>query len=160
MRHLTIISGGQTGVDRAALDVAIECHLPHGGWCPKGRLAEDDFIDMKYKLQETPSSKYEQRTKWNVRDSDGTLILYLNEMKSGTAYTRECCKQLSKPCLCLDLLNLPKNYGDNFVEWIATQNIQILNVAGPRESCRPEGIYNIAKNVIVLLIKSFWYAVD
>jgi len=68
-----IVSGGQTGVDRAALDFAIESDLPHGGWCPKGRLAEDAILDSRYQLKETPLAIYEQRTEWNVRDSDGKV---------------------------------------------------------------------------------------
>ena len=71
---LKIISGGQTGADRAALEFAIKQGIPHGGWCPKGRRSEDGQIDAKYQLQETPSSNYLQRTEWNVRDSDGTVI--------------------------------------------------------------------------------------
>ena len=70
-----LISGGQTGVDRAALDAALAAGLPIGGWCPKGRLAEDGVIPLRYPLQETPSQQYAQRTRWNVRDADGTLIL-------------------------------------------------------------------------------------
>jgi hypothetical protein len=70
-----IVSGGQTGADRAALDWAIARHVPHGGWCPKGRKAEDGVIDARYELMETPSDFYEERTLWNVRDSDGTVIL-------------------------------------------------------------------------------------
>lgn len=78
-----IISGGQTGADRAALDWAIENNVPHGGWCPKGRRAEDGLIDAKYQLKETPSSHYPQRTEWNVRDSYGTVIFSLAERLSG-----------------------------------------------------------------------------
>ena len=87
---MKIISGGQTGVDRAALDVAIHQGLPHGGWCPSGRRAEDGSIDAIYTLQETASRDYPCRTKWNVRDSDATLILYLGVPEGGTAYTIRC----------------------------------------------------------------------
>lgn len=73
--ELKIVSGGQTGVDRAALDVALELGLPCGGWCPKGRKAEDGVIHSRYPLKETPSEEYNERTTWNVRDSDGTLIV-------------------------------------------------------------------------------------
>src|SRR5229473_8136967 len=78
-----IISGGQTGADRAALDWAIENGVPHGGWCPKGRLAEDGRIDIRYQLQEAPSSGYPQRTEWNVRDSDGTVIFSIAPVLTG-----------------------------------------------------------------------------
>ena len=70
-----IVSGGQTGADRAALDWAMAHGVPHGGWCPAGRLAEDGVIDMRYSLKETPQPEYLQRTEWNVRDSDATLIV-------------------------------------------------------------------------------------
>jgi hypothetical protein len=74
IESLRIISGGQTGVDRAALDFAIAHGIPHGGWCPAGRKAEDGTIDLRYQLKETPSSNYVQRTEWNARDSDGTVV--------------------------------------------------------------------------------------
>src|SRR5438876_1977372 len=84
-----IISGGQTGVDRAALDVALELGIPCGGWCPQGRRAEDGVIPARYPLRETPWWGYPQRTEWNVRDSDGTLILAEGEPDRGTVLTRE-----------------------------------------------------------------------
>ncbi|PSQ85488.1 MAG: molybdenum cofactor carrier, partial [Bacteroidetes bacterium QH_2_63_10] len=82
-----IISGGQTGVDRAALDAALAFNVPVGGWCPKGRRAEDGQIPDRYPLEETPSEAYEQRTAWNVRDSDGTLIITDGSLEGGTALT-------------------------------------------------------------------------
>src|SRR5437870_6380616 len=93
-----IISGGQTGVDRAALDVALELGLPCGGWCPKGRRAEDGPIPARYPLAETPWSGYPQRTLWNVRDSDGTLILVDGEPDRGTQLTIELAKRKKKLC--------------------------------------------------------------
>src|SRR5438445_1429872 len=94
-----VISGGQTGVDRAALDVALELGVPAGGWCPKGRKAEDGSLAPRYPLTETPSEEYWQRTEWNVRDSDGTLVLTRGAPTEGTAYTIEVAKKLGKPCL-------------------------------------------------------------
>ena len=85
--NVKIISGGQTGVDRAALDVAVELEIPHGGWCPKGRLAEDGRIPDSYKLRETTSREYAVRTEQNVLDSDGTLILYRESISGGTELT-------------------------------------------------------------------------
>ena len=98
-----VISGGQTGVDRAALDVAVELGLIGGGWCPAGRLAEDGTIPEHYPLTETPTPEYEERTEWNVRDSDGTLILTIGEPSGGTAHTIECALAQAKPYFVLDL---------------------------------------------------------
>lgn len=98
-----VISGGQTGVDRAGLDAAIECGIPTGGWCPKGRRAEDGFVPHRYPLVEAPSSGYVQRTKWNVRDSDATVVLVLGELEGGSLFTAEIAAKLSKPCLVADI---------------------------------------------------------
>ena len=87
-----IVSGGQTGVDRAALDVALELGIPCGGWCPRGRRAEDGALSARYPLMETPSDDYVQRTTWNIRDSDGTLILTRGEPTGGTAQTALICE--------------------------------------------------------------------
>src|SRR5438105_15558458 len=89
-----IVSGGQTGVDRAALDVALELGMPCGGWCPRGRRAEDGPITDRYPLSETPWSGYPQRTGWNVRDADGTLILTMGQADRGTALTQQLAARL------------------------------------------------------------------
>src|ERR1043166_1868000 len=102
-----IRSGGQTGVDRAALDVALEWGVPCGGWCPRGRRAEDGPINPRYPLVETPWVGYPQRTEWNVRDSDGTLILTRGEADRGTALTIELASRYQKPCLVLALKGEP-----------------------------------------------------
>ncbi len=95
-----IISGSQTGADRAALDWAIEHGIPHGGWCPKGRLAEDCPIDARYQLQETPGSSYLQRTEWNVRDADGTVIFSITSgLSGGSKKTLDLAKKHNKPVL-------------------------------------------------------------
>jgi hypothetical protein len=102
--ELEIVSGCQSGVDRAALDAALEAGVPCGGWCPKGRAAEDGPIDARYPLHETPSSEVQQRTEWNVRDSDGTLILSRGtELTGGTLLTQRLAQQRGKPCLAIDL---------------------------------------------------------
>ena len=130
-----IVSGGQTGVDRAALDVAIEFGIPCGGWCPKGRTAEDGPIDARYPLQETPSEDYAQRTTWNVRDSDGTLIVTWGRPTGGTAQTVDDANGLGRPHLVVDLSLHPD---PSVVRvWAATHTVRILNVAGPRESKVP-----------------------
>ncbi|MGE5190221.1 MAG: putative molybdenum carrier protein [Gemmatimonadota bacterium] len=136
-----IVSGGQSGVDRAALDVAAEFSLPRGGWCPRGRAAEDGPIADTYPLRETPSPDTAQRTEWNVRDADGTLVLTEGEPSGGTAVTIRFARRHGKPCLVLDLGEdaEPGAVG----RWIAEHGIAVLNVAGPRESKRP-GIYGRA----------------
>ena len=136
-----LISGGQTGVDRAALDVALAGGLQIGGWCPKGRLAEDGKIPMIYPLQETPSRHYAQRTQWNVRDADGTLILTCNEPTGGTALTIHTAQRLHKPFRVIDLM-APEDPHD-VASWISQAGVIVLNVAGPRESTCP-GIYHEA----------------
>ncbi len=133
-----VASGGQTGVDRAALDVALELGLPCGGWCPKDRRAEDGPLDLRYPLTETPLEDYWQRTEWNVRDSDGTLVLTIGKLTEGTAFTIEVAKKLRKPCLVLDLNDAPAETAVR--TWANDHKVRALNVAGPRESKCP-GIY-------------------
>jgi hypothetical protein len=130
-----IVSGGQTGVDRAALDVALARGLPCGGWCPKGRRAEDGPIDARYPLQETPWWGYPQRTAWNVRDSDGTLILQRGEPDRGTALTAELAGRYGRPCLVVDLAGEPD--AAEARAWMEAHQVRILNVAGPRETSCP-----------------------
>lgn len=140
-----VISGGQSGVDRAALDVAIELGLPHGGWCPRGRLAEDGRLSEKYLLTETDSADYPVRTEKNVVDSDGTWILFHGRMSGGTALTKKLTSYHAKPAISTDL---SRNFSvQRVLNWIETLQIMRLNVAGPRESSRP-GIYELAKVVI------------
>jgi hypothetical protein len=136
-----IISGGQTGVDRAALDAALELVIPAGGWCPKGRLAEDGRIADRYPLQETDSPYYQVRTEKNVREADGTLILTRGKPKGGTALTIELAQKHDKPHLVIDFSK--KCDPSQVQEWSRKENIKILNVAGPRESENP-GIYRQA----------------
>jgi hypothetical protein len=95
-----ILSGGQTGADRAALDWAINNGMPHGGWCPKGRRAEDGRVPERYCLEETPQTQYRQRTTWNVRDADATLIVTLTgDLAGGTLFTRQYAERIGRPCL-------------------------------------------------------------
>ena len=122
-------------MDRAALDVALELCIACGGWCPRGRLAEDGPIDPRYPLRETPSADYAQRTEWNVRDSDGTLILTRGRPTGGTAQTVDYAQQLGKPYLVVDLAQPADPRAVR--AWLARKNIHILNVAGPRESKAP-----------------------
>ena len=147
----TIISGGQAGVDRAALDAALANNIAHGGWCPRGRTAEDGVIDDRYLLRETDSADYAVRTRWNVRDSDGTLILKTGHVEGGTALTVQIAGTLNKPVLVIDL-DLPAQ-AMQLEDWINDNDIKVLNVAGPRESKQP-GIYQKAYNLLDLLFKT------
>jgi len=137
-----IVSGGQTGVDRAALDVALELELSCGGWCPRGRRAEDGTIAECYPLRETPWWGYPQRTEWNVRDSDGTLILTRGRADRGTALTVRLAQRMGKPCLVVDLQG--EADAEDVRQWALAHKIRILNVAGPRESSAP-GIHTQAR---------------
>lgn len=139
-----IISGGQTGVDRAALDWAVAQNIPHGGWCPSGRRAEDGVIPERYDLQETDSKGYMKRTKLNIRDSDATLIISLQpELTGGSLFTQQYANKIGKPCLHV--------YPD--CQWqkqirifLEKHAILILNVAGPRDSTEPgidEFVYEV-----------------
>lgn len=132
---MKLLSGGQTGIDRAALDVALALGIPCGGWCPRGRKAEDGVIPDRYPLTETTFPEYAQRTALNVRDSDGTLILTRGEPSGGTALTIDIARQRKKPCFVVDLDDRPDVSAVQ--RWLQEQNIQILNVAGPRESQSP-----------------------
>jgi hypothetical protein len=144
-----IMSGGQTGVDRAALDVALELGLPCGGWCPLGRKAEDGPLDPKYPLQETSTPSYAQRTECNVRDSDGTLVLTRGQPKGGTALTIQLAKRYQKPHLVIDLDDKPSV--STIREWAEAHQIGVLNVAGPRENER-SGTYARAANLLRRLL--------
>ena len=127
-----VVSGGQTGADRAALDVALEGGLAAGGWCPAGRRAEDGPIDPRYPLDETRSEDYAERTDWNVRDSDGTLIVARPPLSGGTALTERLAQSRRKPCLVVHP-DEPEAV-ERMRAWIAKHAIRTLNVAGPRES--------------------------
>ena len=127
-----IISGGQTGVDRVALDWAIANGILHGGWCPAGRRAEDGVIPDRYLLQETSSSRYSERTRWNVRDSDATLIISsCRQLTGGSLATREYADKIGRPCLHV----YPgEEWRSLMYKFISDCPIRILNVAGPRRS--------------------------
>ena len=145
-----LISGGQTGVDRAALDVALALSLPVGGGCPKGRRAEDGPIPDRYPLVETPERNYPARTRRNIEDSDGTLILNRGTLDGGTALTVAHARQIGKPCLVVALEEGIEPA--TFREWRAAHHMQVLNVAGPRESKRP-GVYAAAYRCLAALIQ-------
>ena len=154
-RKIAIISGGQTGVDRAALDVALKLKIPCGGWCPKGRLSEDGGIPKKYPLREASSERYDVRTRLNVQTSSGTLILFREDIRkeSGTAYTKKVAEELAKPLLTINL-NEGINSCKIVSDWILKNSITILNIAGPRESQSP-GIYSNAYEFLLKAISPF-----
>jgi hypothetical protein len=133
-----VVSGGQTGVDRAALDAALRLGIDIGGWCPRGRRAEDGPISERYPLLETPSRAYRQRTEWNVRDSDATLIMCRREIRGGTRLTAEIAARYGRPLLALDLAGESKLRAVRV--WLRENGVGTLNVAGPREESAP-GIY-------------------
>lgn len=133
-----VVSGGQTGVDRVALDVAIYLDIPHGGWCPLGRRAEDGRIPDSYQLKETSSRDYSVRTEKNVIDSDGTLILYSEKLTGGSALTLRLAQRHQRPVLRVDLADTYDGDGsppiDKVKIWLESNGVRVLNVAGPRAS--------------------------
>lgn len=131
-----IVTGGQTGVDRGALDAAMALGIHHGGWCPRGRLAEDGPIAPRYQLQELDSSDYAVRTERNVLDSDGTLILYRDRLRGGTALTSRLAKEHGKPLLRVRLDRAIEF--EKIVRWLGDEGIEVLNIAGPRGSSHPD----------------------
>lgn len=139
-----IISGGQTGVDRAALDFALHFGISCGGYCPAGRRAEDGQIPLKYPLTELDTPAYNARTRRNVEDSDGTLIISSFPLTGGTSFTEECCRKSYKPCFIID-----PQFCDTqaFWDWTKAHDVEILNVAGPREST-VRGIYKEGLSIL------------
>jgi hypothetical protein len=152
-----IISGGQTGVDRGALDAAIELGLEHGGWCPMGRIAEDQFIPARYVLRQTDTKNYAQRTEKNVQLADGTLILHAGPLSGGTFLTHQLCQRYARPVLLVDLA---RPYDPQIIRrWLAKQRIVTLNVAGPRESLSP-GIEAATRQVLLAVLQPVTIAAD
>lgn len=130
-----ILSGGQTGVDRAALDFAIQHAIPHGGWCPRGRMAEDGPLDLRYQLHETPSTSYAQRTEWNIRDTDATVIFSATrEVTGGTRLTVNIAARLNKPLLHITAAATAIASAAALQGFLDVYRVQKLNVAGPRAS--------------------------
>jgi len=146
-----VVSGGQTGVDRAALDAAAAVGLPVGGWCPRGRRAEDGVIPARYALRETPGSDYAERTEWNVRDSDATLIAVRGAPTGGTRLTARLADALGRPLFVCDLLR--HNDPQAIVDWLGTHQVRVLNCAGPRESGAP-GIYDAARSLFLAVFSA------
>ena len=172
---MKLISGGQTGVDRAALDVALECGIECGGWCPSGRLDEFGRIPDHYPVQEVKEEDKEgrsldrpggletaapwkerdifaERTLANVRDSDGTIVIYSDQLGGGTEYTVECCKQLQRPHRLIDASKSSAEAGAKLIsDFIRAHKIQVLNVAGPRQGEWAKG-YDYAHNALEIFL--------
>ena len=155
-----LISGGQTGADRAALDTAIHFGFPHGGWCPKGRIALDGLLGPQYRLTETPSADYSQRTRWNIRDSDATVVFTMKAKPgTGSKLTIRQAEKLGKPCLHIALKER-SNYLDPALElqrFVAEHQVKVLNMAGSRASESEAGIYEAVSQV---LRRAFFGTVD
>ncbi len=153
-----IVSGGQTGADRGGLEAAIYCDVPHGGWCPNGRKAEDGTIPAQYCLQETRSSDYAVRTEANVVDSDATLVFSKGAPTGGTLLTIKCAEKHGKSCHLANLRNNRRDIVEGILRWLAgeieedewpapTKNL-VLNVAGSRES----KVSGIERAVTIVLV--------
>ena len=136
---MKIISGGQTGVDRGALDAALELGIECGGTCPAGRKAEDGVIPDKYSLTEFDSTIYSDRTRQNVVDSDATLIIHFGQLEGGTAFTRQCCLEENRPYLLIDASEGDQSlHIQQIQDFIQENSVRGLNVAGPRASRVPD----------------------
>ena len=154
MESLKIISGGQTGVDRAALDVALTHGIGCGGWCPAGRLDEFGTISDRYPLQELEFGGSTERTLQNVKDSDGTVVIYPSKLSGGTEQTVHFCVEQRRPHELIDALRVSaQDAAKLIVDFVRDHEIEILNVAGPRQSEWPEG-YNFTSRALEIFLES------
>jgi hypothetical protein len=143
-----IISGGQTGVDRAALDVALKHGIECGGWCPAGRIDEVGRIPDHYPIQELPRGGFTERTLQNVKDSDGTVIIYAGKLSGGTEQTVRFCVEQQRPYELIEAIKIATEDAAKLInDFVRKNKIDILNVAGPRQSEWPEG-YDYAFRVL------------
>jgi hypothetical protein len=149
-----IVSGGQTGVDRGALDAALARGFPCGGWCPEGRRAEDGVIPERYPMRELPGGGYRERTIANVRDADATLIIHSGAVSGGTRLTLQACEKFGRPSLCVDAaaVDVPQAAA-MAAAFLAKHRVGVLNVAGPRESGAPRAAA-YAERVISLMLRA------
>jgi hypothetical protein len=163
-----IISGGQTGADRGGLDAAIEAGVPHGGWCPKGRKAEDGVIPEKYRLVEMDAVSYEARTEANVVDSHCTVVFAYGKPTGGSKKTVEFAAKYRRPCLCVDLDKVSDRWAaEAILQWLVPAAdvlrdrlkpppFPVLNIAGSRESKAP-GIQQRVKSIMLMVLKPPFY---
>jgi hypothetical protein len=147
-RPTKIVSGGQTGADRGGLDAAVELGIIHGGWCPRGRRAEDGVVPAMYRLMETETAAYAERTERNVVEAHATVVFTFGEPEGGSALTLDLARRHRKPHLHLDLARLtPEQASDLLRAWVEKEGVGILNVAGSRESNAP-GIQALVREVV------------
>jgi hypothetical protein len=148
-----IISGGQTGVDRAALDVALRHQIECGGWCPTGRLDEFGRIPDQYPVQEFEHGGFTERTLQNVKDSDGTVIIYPGKLSGGTDQTVRFCVEQQRPHRLMDASKISIDEAARLIaDFVRNYKIEILNVAGPRQSEWSEG-YGYAFRAVDAFVK-------
>jgi len=148
-----IVSGGQTGADRAALDVAIKLGIPHGGWIPKGRTTETGPLPDTYRMREMPAAGYAKRTEQNVIDSDGTLIVSHGALDGGSALTKALAEEHGRPHFHLNMDRLSVGEAADVLKgWIEDNGVRVLNVAGPRASRDPD-IYSVTAAVLEVLFR-------
>lgn len=169
-----VISGAQTGSDRGALDAAMKLGIPHGGFVPKGRRAEDGRIPDRYRVEELLTGSYPARTRRNVVESDGTIVFTVGAAERGSALTIAICRELGKPHFVVDLrglaseegktpidvyvdggktLELSPSFLDAILSWITRSSIRTLNVAGNRESVSP-GIQVQVRDILVKVLSN------
>ena len=155
MKAFKIISGGQTGVDRAALDAALRHGINCGGWCPAGRFDEFGKIPDRYPVQELPSGGFTERTLQNAKDSDGTVVIYPGELYGGTEQTVRFCIDLKRPHQLIDASKIsPDGAGNLIADFVRENKIAILNIAGPRQSEWPDG-YDYALRVVSAFLQHY-----
>jgi Circularly permutated YpsA SLOG family len=153
-RQVKIISGGQTGVDRAALDIALKHRIDCGGWCPAGRLDEFGRIPDQYQVNELEGGGFTERTLQNVKDSDGTVIIYSGKLSGGTEQTVRFCLEQQRPHELLDASKIPTEEAARLIaDFVRNHKIDILNMAGPRESDWPEG-YDYAYRTLEAFLRN------
>ncbi|WP_163709239.1 putative molybdenum carrier protein [Mangrovibacterium lignilyticum] len=151
-----IISGGQTGVDRGALDACLELEFPCGGWCPAGRAAEDGPIPPRYPMIELQSPYYDDRTRRNIVESEATLIIYDGKLTGGTLLTANYAKQIGRPVFIFELspFFIDRTMED-LIDFLEAYQVETLNVAGPRASLWDKA-HETSRHIIKVLLSKLY----